>query len=84
MTCREELLNCAKEIAREKGENRFTMRELLSRMQKNGTQYRVSTIRTHISSRMCADSPKHHAVKYNDFQRKSNGVYALLEGWRTD
>jgi len=77
MTCRDEVLDCARLIVTQKGENRFTIQEILRCMRARGTRYKESTIRTHVTSRMCSDAPKHHAVKYDDFERIGEGVYSL-------
>jgi hypothetical protein len=79
MTCRDEVLLCAKGIIEENGVNAFTPCEILSRMKTLGTHYQESTIRTHITSRMCANAPKNHAVKYNDLERISPATYSLLK-----
>jgi hypothetical protein len=78
MTCREELLDCAKRIVSRKGENSFSLEEILQEMTRSGTSYKESTIRTHVTSRMCMNSPRHHAVKYNDLRRIRRGEYTLM------
>ncbi|PLT31764.1 DUF7669 domain-containing protein [Peribacillus deserti] len=77
-TCREEILNTAKSIVKEKQLNEFSIGEVLSYMKKNDTTFSSSTISTHISSRCCINSPNHHAVTYSDFERIRAGVYRLL------
>ena len=62
MTCRDEVLESAKSIVQNKGVNEFTIQEILDYMNLKGTIYKESTIRTHITSRMCKDAPKHHAT----------------------
>lgn len=42
----------------------FTPRDVIDAMQRAGSGYRTSTIRTHICSRMCANAPDHHAVVF--------------------
>lgn len=34
-----------------------------------------STVRTHVTSRMCVDAPDHHAVVYGDLRRVGPGMY---------
>jgi hypothetical protein len=77
MTCRDELLVCAQRIVRRKGHNLFSLEEVLQEMARAGSVYAVSTIRTHVTSRMCMNSPRHHAVKYHDFIRVRRGEYSL-------
>jgi len=40
-------------------------------------RYAESTIRTHVTSRMCANAPNHHAVTYDDLVRTDGGRYRL-------
>jgi len=77
MTCRDEVLKAARLIITQKGVNEFSIKDILDEMERNQTRYEESTIKTHISSRMCADAPQHHAVKYEDFERIGNGVYRI-------
>ena len=77
MTCRDEILACANRIITKKGINEFTLKEIIDCMNLSGTGYKESTIRTHVTSRMCANAPKHHAVKFDDLERVSHGIYRL-------
>ncbi|KOS67773.1 hypothetical protein AEA09_03825 [Lysinibacillus contaminans] len=78
LTCREQLLIIVKQITNHKGENEFTIIELLDAMHKSGSIFKESTIRTHITSRCCANVTKyHHQTHYDDYIRISRGIYAL-------
>lgn len=77
MTCRDEILTCANRIVSKKRINEFTLQEIIDSMQTTGTKYKENTIRTHVTSRMCANAPKHHAVKFKDLGRVDHGVYKL-------
>ena len=77
MTCRDEILTCANKIIQRSGINEFSLQEIIVFMKSIGTNYKEGTIRTHVTSRMCANAPKHHAVKYDDFERISHGLYKL-------
>ena len=79
MTCRDEVLACAQQLVRRKGKNEFSIPEILDCMRERGSQYSESTIRTHVTSRMCANAPQHHAVKYDDFRRIEHGLYQLQQ-----
>jgi len=79
MTCRDEILACANRIIQQKGINEFSLKEIIACMEAVGTKYKESTIRTHVTSRMCANAPKHHATKYNDFERPYHGIYRLKD-----
>jgi hypothetical protein len=78
MICRDEILMAAREIIRASGINKFTIDDIVKQMQRKQTKYQISTIRTHVSSRMCANSPNHHAKTFSDFERIENGVYKLI------
>lgn len=77
-TCREEILQTVKFIINEKGVNEFTVKEVVQYMTKNNTTFKESTIKTHITSRCCSNSPQNHPVVYNDFKRIKPGLYMLL------
>jgi hypothetical protein len=77
MSCRDEILDCVRRITSQRGSDEFTIEEIIRCMRTCGTEYRDSTIRTHISSRLCLNAPKHHAVRYPDFERTARGTYRL-------
>lgn len=77
-TCRDEILECAQTVMQQSGLDYFTIPEIIGCMEKRGSTYPESTIRTHIVSRMCSNSPDHHAVTYRDFERTDRGQYRLL------
>lgn len=77
-TCREELLESIKQIVKSKGINEFTLDEAVNFMNQNGTKFKESTIRTHITSRCCKNAPDNHRVVYEDYCRIGQGVYRLL------
>ena len=77
MTCREEVLKVAQQLARSSGDGTFTLEQVLAAMRREGTRYQESTIRTHVTSRMCVNAPAHHALVYADFERVGPGTYRL-------
>ena len=77
MTCRNEILKCVKEIIDKKSNNEFTTKEVIDCMRSKGTKYKESTIRTHITSRLCCNAPDNHAVTYPDFVRIDRGTYRI-------
>jgi len=78
MTCRDEILKIADRLALESATGEFSLESLVARMMQQGTEYSESTIRTHVTSRMCANSPDHHAVTYPDLERTGRGLYRLI------
>jgi len=79
MACHEEVLHAAKFIVRSKGINEFTPEEVRQHLKNQNTTYAQSTINTHIVSRCCVNAPKHHAVRYEYFERIGHGLYRLIE-----
>jgi len=75
MTCRDEILKVASSLAKSSSTAEFTLDDILREM-KNSS-YKESTIRTHVASRMCANSPDNHDSTYDDLVRTSHGTYRL-------
>lgn len=77
-TARDEILSVVKAITQEREDKSFKVDEVLSLLKRRNTSYKESTIRTHITSRCCANSPNHHGSVYNDFERIGKGLYRLI------
>lgn len=77
-SCREAIIKSAKAVMDMSGLDYFTIPEVVEFMSKHNTRYAESTIRTHITSRMCANAPDHHAVTYPDLERTGRGTYKLI------
>jgi hypothetical protein len=77
MTCRDEVLAAARRLAAANPDGCFTIDDVVQAMARVGTRYPASTIRTHVSSRMCVNAPAHHATRYPDLVRDSHGRYRL-------
>ncbi len=75
MTARDEILAALPAIRARTGRDTFSPQEVIDELQRRGTAYKPSTIRTHVVSRLCADAPDHHGRTYDDFQRVSAGQY---------
>lgn len=73
MTARDEILQAIPAVARSDGT--FTVEAIVSELRRRGSRYAESTIRTHVVSRMCANSPRNHEVTYNDLERLEPGIY---------
>lgn len=71
MTARDEILAGVRRLPNET----FTITDVLREME--GTSYSERTIRTHITSRMCADAPDHHGTTYDDLERLGHDRYRL-------
>ena len=79
MTCHKEVLNAAKFIVRSKGVNQFAPKEVVQHLNNRDTTYAHSTINTHIVSRCCVNTPEHHTVRYEYFERIDRGLYRVIE-----
>jgi hypothetical protein len=77
-TCRDEVLEAVRVIVRENGKKEFTVKEVIAYLTEKGTSYKESTIRTHIQSKCCRNSPKNHGTIYNDYERIRSGIYILI------
>lgn len=77
MSARDEVLAAAKELAAGSPDGAFTVEEIVEYLRRRGSSYKPSTIRTHVTSRMCANAPDHHAVTYRDLVRIGEGRYRL-------
>ena len=74
MTCREDVL-AATRLERRHGRLTFDLDEVVQEVLAGGSRYKETTIRTHVTSRMCADAPDHHGTVYADLQRVGRAKY---------
>ena len=77
VTCRDDVLAAMRTLQRRHGRRDFALFEIVHEVQARGTIYKETTIRTHVFSYMCADTPDRHAVVYDDLVRVSRGRYVL-------
>lgn len=78
--CREEILGAITTITRGSQKNTFTLDQVIREMERRGSGYAENTIRTHVTSKMCANAPNHHASVYEDLERVGRGLYRLRGG----
>ena len=76
-SARQEILTAARKLASRSPDGSFTFTQILAELRRTGSRYAESTIRTHVTSRMCGDSPDHHGTTYDDFERLDRGRYRL-------
>lgn len=76
-SARQEILTAARKLASRSPDGSFTLEQVITELRRVGTRYAESTIRTHVTSRMCADSPDHHGTTYDDLERMDRGRYRL-------
>lgn len=77
-SCRLEILRAFQELERKTGRESFTPQEVLDQLRAVDSPYNVSTIRTHIVSRMCVEAPKNHGTTYADLSRVARGRYRRI------
>ncbi|UQN08619.1 hypothetical protein [Deinococcus sp. QL22] len=78
MTCRDEILATVNALVKDRTPKTFHLSELLDAVHAKNTRYLDSTIRTHVASRMCQNTPKIHQTTYDDFERIGLALYRLL------
>lgn len=78
VTARDDVLKAARKLATHSADGSFTVGEVIDEARRQGSTYKESTIRTHVTSRMCADAPDNHAVTYPDLVRVDHGRYRLV------
>jgi hypothetical protein len=77
VTCRDDVLAAFARLRARTSRESFSLTEVVREVRSHGSRCRESTIRTHITSRMCANAPDHHAVVYDDLERVDHGLYRL-------
>ena len=75
MTARDEILDVLPRLRARLGRDDFTPAEVIQELRHAGSVYSDSTIRTHVTSRMCSNAPDNHAVVYRDLERIAHGLY---------
>ena len=78
MTCRDEILAAARDLSAGSSNGEFMLKGVLKYMFAGRTTYKESTIRTHVTSRMCGNAPDNHGTTYSDFERVGPGTYKLV------
>ena len=79
-TCRDEILAAMRALRSRNGRDTFKLDEIVQEVYARGSVYKESTIRTHVTSKMCFHAPDHHATVYRDLERVSPGHYRLVGG----
>lgn len=74
---RREIVDAARAVVLRSGKNAFTMNDVITELHSQGTPYADATIRTMISSHLCAGATGAGVAGYADFSRLDRGVYRL-------
>jgi hypothetical protein len=76
--CHVQVLAAAKAIVQSKGENDFTIEEVVEWLRIAGSRCARITIVNHVASRCCVNAPGHHAKRYGYFERIGRGKYRIV------
>ena len=78
MTARDEVLAAARSLAARSEDGTFSLANVISELRRRRSAYEESTIRTHVTSKMCSNAPDHHDTVYDDLERVDRGRYRLV------
>ena len=81
-TCREAVLEAFVRLEGQSSRKDFQLSEIVKEVLAMTGNFAESTIRTHVTSKMCAQAPTHHAMKYADLDRIGAGRYRR-QRWAT-
>ena len=74
-TCREAVISAFERLERRTSRIDFELLEVVKEVLDHTAEFRESTIRTHVSARMCIQAPENHDPKYDDLDRVGIGRY---------
>jgi hypothetical protein len=77
--CREAIIFALDSLRARHGREEFRLSEIVVEVLANTAAFQDSTIRTHVTSRMCVNAPEHHATRYDDLERVRTGWYRLYK-----
>jgi hypothetical protein len=75
-----EIREAAHSMVAHSPDGEFSLSGILAEMRARGSMYSERTVKTHVTSRMCANAPRNHAIIYNDFWciDRGSGRYRLF------
>ena len=82
LTCRDAVLDAFVRLERRHGRASQALDEVVREVLSSTDAYKESTLRTYVSSVLCADAPRHHANHSDDLRRAGRGRYARAIPWR--
>ena len=78
MICRDEILAAMERLEQRNRRLELSLVEIVQEVLGGGSDYKESTIRTHITSSMCVDAPANHATRYPDLRRTDHATYCRV------
>jgi len=76
LKCREAVLEAMRTLERRHGRQVFGLGEIVQEVLSHHS-FKESTVRTHVTSRMCSNAPDHHGTVYSDLVRVGHGLYRM-------
>jgi hypothetical protein len=73
-TCRDAIIDAFVRLERRHGRRDFQLAEIVTETLAENPKLMESTVRTHVTSRMCVDAPDHHGTTYSDLTRVGGDV----------
>jgi hypothetical protein len=77
---RAEILAAIDAIVSRSGRPTFELNDVLVEMRQRNSGYAESTVRTMVTSHMCANAPDHLAKTFDDLERVGRGMYRRRQG----
>lgn len=77
MTVRDEVLAAARSLGARSEDGTFSLANVISELRRRRSMYEESTIRTHVTSKMCSNGPDHLGTDHDDLVRVGRGRYRL-------
>src|SRR5258708_4911897 len=74
-TGREAVHDGLAQLERRYRRSEFWLKEIVDQVWAMTRRYTKATIRTYVTSIMCANAPRNHAVHYDDLERVGPGLY---------
>ncbi len=76
-TCRDEILEALPAVLGRSADGTFTVQSVVDELRLRKSRFAESTIRTHVTSRMCSNAPDNHGTVYRDLERVGHGRYII-------
>jgi len=80
LTCREVILEAFVRLENREHRKTFKVAEIVEELLAVTSDFTESTIRTHVTSRLCIQAPPNHFTRYEDLDRMSRGEYKRRHG----
>lgn len=74
-TCRDAVLEAFDRLESRHRRKIFNVSEIVKEIVTVTNEFKESTIRTHVTSRLCVQAPPNHFTRYEDLDRIARGQY---------